>query len=163
MARPPARLAMISSSRWSCASASNVNEQRTPAKRTNVIRRMNTARINKENIAPRPAMRGWYPAETKVSHTALHRATYLGNGETSVLTLSHREGGDRTADSLTSGKIALDGAIHFTLQLQDSVFEHSARNKGSKHVTKSRRYSGSCICAPSSDGPPQFHYPAYAA
>src|SRR5947208_9845803 len=104
---------MISSSRWSCARASSGNAQRTTAKRTSVIRHTDGARKNRENIAPRPAMTGWSPAQRKVSQAASRRATPSGQWETVNLTLSHLDG---TGDSLTRGKIALDRAIDFTLQ-----------------------------------------------
>src|SRR2546430_12081242 len=104
---------MIASSCWPCAGASNGNAQRTTAKRTREIRHTNGAQKNSENIAPRPAMTGWSPAQRKVSHAASRRATPSGQWETVNPTLSHPDG---TGDSLTRGKIALDRAIDFTLQ-----------------------------------------------
>src|SRR5438445_1937120 len=161
IARPPARLAMISSSRWSCARASNGNARRTTTKRTSVILHTNGARKNSENTAPRPAMTGWSPAQRKVSHTASRRVTPSGQWETVNLTLSHPDGTNGTGDSLTRGKFALDRAIHFTLQWQHSMFQQSARDIGSKHVTKSWWYSCSGI-RPRGDGPSHSHYPAHA-
>src|SRR5713226_5189540 len=56
MARPPARLATISSSCCSWAKASNGNAHTTLHKRKSIIRHANEARRNRESLRLRPGM-----------------------------------------------------------------------------------------------------------
>src|SRR5207247_890042 len=87
-ARPPARLAIISSSCWSCARAPSGNAQRTPASRATVIGRTNGARRNRENIAPRPAITGCVPRRNESLANRLALPLLRGTEPTN-LTLSH--------------------------------------------------------------------------
>src|SRR5258707_6481176 len=105
MARPPARLATISSSCCSWARASNQNALKTPNKSGSVSRHTNAARRNIEHLRPRLRVQ---PGLATKSGKNLRATRPLWAKGVSGLTLSQPEGTDGCAIPETQSEFLVD-------------------------------------------------------
>src|SRR6267143_4829970 len=114
MARPPARLATISSSCCcSWAVASNGDTQRRPHKRKNLIRREKVARRHREILSLCPGVKRRDSARNESFARRFTPNDPSGQLNLFVPTLSHPEGANESTVSATRSKIPLDCAIVF--------------------------------------------------